>query len=126
MARTLGLMNRGKLCGRSIDLIAYKESIQRQMDDLVANGVVREERVAGLVLMAQEAAQNLLVEASLAKTMEAKSLVMNSAMKCLEEAGKQVDRLTAMSKPASGRIIESAQDGQITHSRKKLPKKKRS
>lgn len=119
-ALTLGIMNRGKLGGRPIDLIAYKQSIQRQMDTLITNGADRESRVAQFIITAQEAAQNLLVEATYALTLEAKASVMKSAMKCLEQAGKQVDRLTVMTTPKTGRLIESVPDKQLPNKAMKL------
>jgi hypothetical protein len=124
MASTLGLMNGGKFAGGSIDLIALKEGIEKQTDELIASGTARERRVAQFVIMAQEAGQNLIVEASVAPTAEAKALVMKSAMKCFEEAGKQVDRLDAMATPKTGRVIESVPDKQLPNKTKKLKGKK--
>jgi hypothetical protein len=124
MASTLGLMNRGKLAGQNIDLIAYKESLEKRMDELIASGTAREKCIAQLVIMAQESAQNLIVEASVAQTSEARAMVMKSAMKCLEEAGKQVDRLDAMATPKTGRIVDHIEDKQLPNKTKKLKGKK--
>ena len=119
-ARTLGLMNRGELGGRTIDLRAYKESIEKQMDELVASGTAREKRIAKFVILAEGAAERLMIQATVAPTSEAKAMVMKSAMKCIDEAGKQVGRLDAMATPKTGRLVEHVPDKQITQKPKKL------
>ena len=128
MTSTLSLMNRGKLAGQNIDLIAYKESIEKQMDELIASGTAREKRIAKLVILAEGAAEKLMIEATHAPTAEATAMVMEKATKIMGTTTKMLKELDEMVSPKIGRIVDGhhIDDEQITHSRKKLTKTKSS
>lgn len=51
MTSMLGLMNRGKFARQPIDLIAFKEGIEKQPDELIGSGTSREKRIAQFVIM---------------------------------------------------------------------------
>ena len=118
-ATTLGLMNGGEFAGQPIDLIAYKEAMQRQMDDLVASGAERESRIAQFVITTQKAAERLMLESTTALTLEASALTMKSAVTCMEKAVKMLATLDAMTAPKSGRIVDGhhIRDSQINDHR---------
>ena len=120
LATTLGLMNSGKLVGGPIDLFAYKESIERQMDELIASGTAREKRIAKFVILAEGAAEKLMIEATFAPTAEATAMVMEKATNVMGKATKMLKELDEMASPKMGRIIESAQDNQLPNKTKKL------
>ena len=117
MATTLGLMNGGQFTGQNIDLIALKEGIKKQMDELIASGTARERRVAQLVILAQSAAEKLMIEATAAPKAEATAMVMEKATKMLKE-------LDEMATPKTGRVIESVPDKLLSNKTKKLDGKK--
>ena len=120
MASTLGLMNGGKFASGPIDLIAYKEEIERQMDELVASSTAREKRVAQFVIMAQQAAEKLMFKATCAPTAEATAMVMEKATKIMGTTTKMLKELDEMTTPKAGRIVDHVDDRQITQQTKKL------
>ncbi len=109
-ATVLGLMNGGKFGGHTIDLIAYKEAMQKQMDDLVASGAERESRLAQLAIMAQKSAEAILLESIAAPTQEAKAMMIKHGVASLEAAGRRVEKLDAMAAPVGGRIVDHIED----------------
>lgn len=113
VASTLGLMNKGKFAGQNIDLIALKEGIERQMDELVASGTAREKRIAQFVILAQGAAEKLMIEATQAPTAEATAMVMEKATKIMGTATKMLKELDEMVSPKLGRLVEHAPDKQL-------------
>jgi hypothetical protein len=124
MASTLGLMNRGKLAGQNIDLIAFKEGIEKQMDELVTSGTAREKRIAQFVILAQQAAEKLMIEATLAPTAEATAMVMEKATNVMGKATKMLKELDEMVAPKSVRIVEHVPDKQLPDKTKRIGRKK--
>jgi hypothetical protein len=124
--RTLGLLHNGKALGRPIDMVAFKEGIQQQMDELILNVSSRQQRIAQFVISAQQAAENIMLTATTAPTAEARAMIIKTAITCFEKATKMIEKLDAMATPKAGRIIEPAEDAKITRrqSHKKLPKSK--
>jgi hypothetical protein len=120
MVSTLGLMNGGKFAGQNIDLIAYKESLEKQMDELIASGTAREKRIAKFVILAEGAAEKLMIEATLAPTAEATAMVMEKATNVMGKATKMLKELDEMATPKTGRVIESVPDKQLSNKTKKL------
>lgn len=115
---TLGLMNRGKFAGQPIDLIAFKEEVERQMDELTTSGTARERRIAQFVIMAQQSAEKLLVNAAHASTEEASALVMEKASKIMHTATKMLESLDDMATPKAGRLVEHVPDKQLPNKTK--------
>jgi hypothetical protein len=121
-ATVLSLMQQGKIAGQPIDLFAFKEGMQKQMDDLVASGTERETRIAQLAITAQKAAESILLESMIAPTSEAKAVMIKHGVASLEAAGRLVEKLHLMDKPIGGRVVDHVSDKQIKHSHKKLEK----
>lgn len=120
-ARTLGLMSRGELNGGPIDLIAYKESIEKQMDELVASGAAREKRIAKFVILSEGAVEKLVIQATYAPTAEAMAMVMEKATKIMGTITKMLKELGEMATPKAGRIIEPVPDKQLPNKPKNHP-----
>lgn len=115
----LSQMRGGKHFGRPIDVEAYKEGLEKQMDELVASGTARERRVAQFVIIAQQSAEELIGRAVYAPTDEATAMVMEKAVKIMEKATKMLQSLDDMATPKAGRLVEHVPDKQLPNKTKK-------
>lgn len=115
----LSQMRGGKHFGRPIDVEAYKEGLEKQMDELVASGTARERRVAQFAIIAQQSAEELIGRAVYAPTDEATAMVMEKAVKIMEKATKMLESLDGMATPKAGRLVEHVPDKQLPNNAKK-------
>lgn len=109
------------ILGQPIDLLELKTQMEDQMKSLSDSGANRQDKLAMLALLAEQAGQALMIESASARTGEAKAMILKSAVSNLATAAKIVEQLHNLSTPV-GTVVEGEhiEDRQLPNKTKKL------
>ena len=122
-AMAVSAMSGHKIHEQPIDMAELKTTMEDQMKALADSGVKRQDKLAMLALLTEQAGVTLMADSVNAPTLEAKSLILKNAGSNFAIAAKITEQLHNL-KMSVGTIVDHVEGRKITHSRKKLPKKK--
>jgi hypothetical protein len=105
-ALAISSMNNNKFIGRPVDLSEMKSQIQSQIADLRASGASREDHLALLAILAQQAGQAIAGIANRAHSPEAEAIMLKQSVNAFESSGRLVEKLHKLDQMPSHLIVK--------------------